>query len=357
MMQDEDTDNLQIVPDQDKLERYHRQQLSAMLDGELSPDQARFMLRRLQHDADLAGRWERWQVCGDVLRGQHGALLPADFAQKVSAAIAGDAVVAQVPARKGGARLLRWGGGAALAASVAMAALLVGRQAGIEPEPAMPQASPVFAAAGTGTAPAPAPAAPVAIDPAPEAAPAAAAAAIAATAVAATQIPRRASETRTRSGAQPDAGVAGAASRSAAAPRLAVVPATEAPRPRVESAPAAAPAPLPAPAADTSLLAGLAQGADGIGADPFAALPMTVASRPWPRAGIDGGGAYSVGLGGVLPGSTAWPRSFEAGRQPAAELFGLPVAPVQPPPAATAIGARVVPARAAPREAVVAGPR
>src|SRR5690625_2128055 len=124
-------DNLQIVPDPDKLDRYHRQQLSAMLDGELSPDQARFMLRRLQHDAGLAGCWERWQVCGDVLRGQRNALLPADFAQRVSSAIAaGDRQAADAAAHRGGTGLLRWGGGVALAASVAMVALLVGRHAG-----------------------------------------------------------------------------------------------------------------------------------------------------------------------------------------------------------------------------------
>ena len=59
----------------DKLYDHHRQQLSAMLDGELPPDQAKFMLRRLEHDRELAACWERWQVCGDVLRGRHEALL------------------------------------------------------------------------------------------------------------------------------------------------------------------------------------------------------------------------------------------------------------------------------------------
>src|SRR5699024_1538244 len=162
----DDTDSIQIVPDPDKLDRYHRQQLSAMLDGELSPDQARFMLRRLQHDAELAHCWERWQVGGDVLRGQRNALLPADFAQKVSAAIAGDAQAShQVAARAGGPRLLRGGGGAALAASVAMAALLVGRQAGVDPEQAPPRALPALAASGE-AAPAIPAQAPAADDPA-----------------------------------------------------------------------------------------------------------------------------------------------------------------------------------------------
>ena len=113
----------------DRLEAHYRRQLSAMLDGELSPDQARFMLRRLQHDRELAARWERWQVCGDVLRGRGHALLPADFSSRVAAAIAAPqtAGTAQAAASAGSARphrLLRWGGGA-LAASVALVALLM----------------------------------------------------------------------------------------------------------------------------------------------------------------------------------------------------------------------------------------
>ena len=37
----------------DKLEQHYGQQLSAMMDGELSPDQARFLLRRWQHENRL----------------------------------------------------------------------------------------------------------------------------------------------------------------------------------------------------------------------------------------------------------------------------------------------------------------
>ena len=51
----DDIDAMQIGPDPDKLLVYHRRQLSAMLDGELSPDEAKFMLRRLQHQRRIAG--------------------------------------------------------------------------------------------------------------------------------------------------------------------------------------------------------------------------------------------------------------------------------------------------------------
>src|SRR3546814_18043427 len=60
--------NDMIQPQTDKLDDHHRQQLSAMLDGELLPDQAKFMLRRLEHDGELAACWERWQVCGEVMQ-------------------------------------------------------------------------------------------------------------------------------------------------------------------------------------------------------------------------------------------------------------------------------------------------
>ncbi|MFN7137618.1 MAG: RseA family anti-sigma factor, partial [Thermomonas sp.] len=42
-----------------------REQLSALMDGMLPEDQTRFLLRRLQHDAELAGSWERWRIASD----------------------------------------------------------------------------------------------------------------------------------------------------------------------------------------------------------------------------------------------------------------------------------------------------
>ncbi|UNK43835.1 sigma-E factor negative regulatory protein [Luteimonas sp. S4-F44] len=132
MSPSDDIDALQLGPDPDKLELYHRQQLSAMLDDALPQDQARFLRRRLQHDAELSACFERWQVCGDVLRGRHVSLLPPDFADRVARGIANDGVAVAPAAAGRRPRLLRWGGGgAALAASVALAALFVGRPGGV----------------------------------------------------------------------------------------------------------------------------------------------------------------------------------------------------------------------------------
>ena len=115
----------------DKLELHARQQLSALVDGELSPDEARFLLRRMAHDGELSGRFERWQLCGDVLRGQVRRAAAPGLGQRIAAGIADGSRVGQsVPAPSRATRRqawTRWGGGAALAASVAVVAMLVGR--------------------------------------------------------------------------------------------------------------------------------------------------------------------------------------------------------------------------------------
>ena len=307
MTQHEDSDSIQILPDADKLDRYHRQQLSAMLDGELSPDQARFMLRRLQHDVELAERWERWQMSGDVLRGQRNALLPADFASRVSMAITDEqSQPVQQPARSGGQRVLRWGGGAALAASVAMAALLVGRQGGPMPEQAPVQAVPALAASAEAAPQEPAPTR---------------------TGPILAEAPRSdADALDVQQQAEPAVAASRASARAASVPPQQMIAA---------AAPAAAPAPLdmptpreavvvPFPAMRGSAVALLPAASDGIGADPFQSLPMTVGSRPWPRAAVSGtGNAYAVGLGQAIQPAATWLMPSLTEPQAAAERFGL----------------------------------
>lgn len=98
-----------------------REQLSALVDGALDPASARFLLRRLQHDAELAGCFERWQLAGDALRGAGPVALPAGFGQRVARAIAAGAPAAAAPGWR-----RPWALGA-LAASVAAVALFVAR--------------------------------------------------------------------------------------------------------------------------------------------------------------------------------------------------------------------------------------
>lgn len=160
-MHTSDTSSMTQSPNPPQRDGY-REQLSAMMDGALSADESRFLLRRMQHDAELAGCWERWQLFGDAMRGQTGTALPADFSRRVARAIADDARRAapqgaeSAPAAESAVawrQRLRWGGGAALAASVAIAALISTRQPSMD---AASGATPTVAAhAPTAIAPPP----------------------------------------------------------------------------------------------------------------------------------------------------------------------------------------------------------
>ena len=113
----------------DKIDNHYQQQLSAWMDGDLPSDEARFLLRRLQHDDELASRLGRWQLCGDVLRGQAQAPAPAGFAERVAAAVNAEPslLAASATAPRARSNLRVWGGGA-LAASFAAIALFMVRQ-------------------------------------------------------------------------------------------------------------------------------------------------------------------------------------------------------------------------------------
>jgi negative regulator of sigma E activity len=278
---DDLADDFELAPP-DKLFMHHRRQLSAMLDGELSPDEAKFMLRRLEHDSELAACWERWQVCGDVLRGRGHALLPADFARRVARAIEnGGEIEAEPVASPQRPRTARWGGRAALAASVAVVALFVARQLPGDVAPAAADApSDLFA-----TAPEPAtpPSGPPAVtDPNPDPSFEQTATALAATA-AVSELPRRASERRSRAQSQR------AASR--VQQRIAQ-----------QQAPVRVAGSQTAPVAPPLFLAPHALPGSG-NTDPFAAQAVTP-PRPWPRAilpalATGGSLAASYGSGGA----------------------------------------------------------
>ncbi len=149
-----------------------REQLSALMDGALPADETRFLLRRLQHDGSLAESWERWRLSAEVMRGLAPAQrLPTDFASRVAASLHGEEALAQASLAQmslaqasGGARSavtrtptwLRWGGGAAVAASLAVAAVMT-RPAMMPPPDAVAVATADAASPSSVTAPAKAP--------------------------------------------------------------------------------------------------------------------------------------------------------------------------------------------------------
>lgn len=118
------------------------EQLSSLMDGELERDQARFVLRRASTDAALPVRWERYHVARQVLRRQDLVVLRHGFADAVMARIEAETAVRP----RAGSQWLRWGAGGAIAASVAVAALVVTRPA------AVPGEGPALAAAARSTA-------------------------------------------------------------------------------------------------------------------------------------------------------------------------------------------------------------
>jgi hypothetical protein len=229
-------------------------------------------------------------------------LLPADFAHRVALAIADDgraSIAVSTAGTKSRPRLARWGGGAALAASVAVVAFLVARQLPGDAT-STPESSPaIVAQQAPATQPAPAPAAPV------ETAPRTTTdtptietgAALATAAVAITEVPRRASERRTRAQGQ------------RAADRVQEARDVVTPPPPIVAA-AELPALVDVPTTDTTPVA--------TGTDPFAA-PTIAPARPWPRAILQAypaDSAFTAGYGSSSPGTSTGFAPFEPRPEP-----------------------------------------
>lgn len=112
-----------INPD---MEADPNQDMSALLDGELDPERSRFLLQRLGHDDEMRQRWARWQLVSACLKGEPVQLVTADFAERVLVGLDAQQPMQSPTAARPIAlrRSLRWIGGAALAASVGLAAVL-----------------------------------------------------------------------------------------------------------------------------------------------------------------------------------------------------------------------------------------
>ena len=305
--------------------------LGALLDGELSGDARRFALRRLSHDTAWQQAAARWQLAGDVLRGEPVLPAPAGFASRVAAAVAAEQVatattpprIPSMPAPASGRRHARWIGGAALAASVAMIALFAVRPP-LQPGPDAELAD--ASEMRLGPAPANAPAERAAVDPDPALAatsPAGASAdpaggvpalaAAAPLAVAAVDAGRR-EATRSRGQQQRAALRASQARNTPSAPARVAIAAAIDPAPTAERDIRVAGAGEPAPALQ----------------EPFAPTD-TIASRPWPRALP------------ALSGRSAFTASFGAGSQTAAPTF-YPFEPHLPPELQEQLGVALPPA-------------
>lgn len=131
------------------------EQLSAGMDGELTGEELRFLLRRLDHDRSLMVRWDRFHVASAGLRRELPTLATASFADRVMHAIEDEPAVASMP-RARRHHWLRLSAGGAIAAGVAVVALMASRPTG--PGASSAQSTASVAQAGTpGRAASPAP--------------------------------------------------------------------------------------------------------------------------------------------------------------------------------------------------------
>jgi sigma-E factor negative regulatory protein RseA len=126
-----------------------REQLSALMDGELAGDETAFLLRRMGHEQELGRCWSSYHVCRQVLRRQELSALRPDFAGAIMVRLDGE------PALRTGrsGRWIRWASGGAIAASVAALALVFGGPQG--GSVGAPGVEPLTAKVGTGAATSP----------------------------------------------------------------------------------------------------------------------------------------------------------------------------------------------------------
>lgn len=141
-----------------------REDLSALMDGELAAEPTRFLLRRLEHDPELSATWSRWHLIRACLMSEPARMsapgADRDFAARVGSAIR----ASQVPHD----RRRHWAqyvGGGAIAAGVAVAALMLnvpGARVGAPAPVAETQPAPTSAVATSPARISPAPGAPFA---------------------------------------------------------------------------------------------------------------------------------------------------------------------------------------------------
>lgn len=274
-----------------------REALCALFDDELHGDAARFAYRRLEHDAAWRETVGRWQLSGDVLRQQAQGVAPAGFGARVALALEDEraAPALLVGTGTGGGSVARgarrWIPGAALAASVAVAALFVVRP-GDEP------VSPASGLASQGPSDRPA--------------------------VAAAEVP----------GVLPgvESERADAAVVASTGGRVAGRERVEAPGSRIEDPAPPAVAPSAGTVAPATAERVIADAGTPIPEDPFQAPRMDAGeqARPWPKAVLPGYGdrGFTVDYGQAAPASfyPFDPRVHDEADPPPSST------PVEPPP-------------------------
>jgi sigma-E factor negative regulatory protein RseA len=104
-----------------------REQISALIDGELPRDEVGLLVRRLERDPALRGAFGRYVLAGEAVRSPEGPLASRGFAARVSAAVGEDVAAQPVPgvAATAWSRWSRPAMATAIAASAAIVAVLL----------------------------------------------------------------------------------------------------------------------------------------------------------------------------------------------------------------------------------------
>lgn len=114
-----------------------REQMSALIDGELPQDEVGLLVRRMARDPELKRAFGNYVLAGESVRAPGGVLASPGFAARVSAAIGeGDAIEVAIPpvAARASHRWRRPLAATAVAASAALAAVLL-----VQPDSGEPQ--------------------------------------------------------------------------------------------------------------------------------------------------------------------------------------------------------------------------
>jgi len=100
-----------------------REHLSALVDGEISKETSRFLVRRLGADDELRETWTRYHLIRDCLRHQDDSMAGADLSERIGLALEDDQPV-HIKSRALPNRWLKPFAGMAIAASVALMAVV-----------------------------------------------------------------------------------------------------------------------------------------------------------------------------------------------------------------------------------------
>ncbi len=121
-----------------------RQRISALLDNDLTSNQASDLLDQLESDSDLRGEWERYHLIGELIRGEPINLSARGISDRVQHSLRDEPTILVPGVKRMGRRIVRhWQtplAGAAIAAGVAVLTVI-----------ALPQLKPAADPGGGGT--------------------------------------------------------------------------------------------------------------------------------------------------------------------------------------------------------------